>query len=303
MAYGPLDGSAAAPMLLPPPAALRAAPGLGAGLAASPPASLLGVEALSAMIAAALAGRDVAPPGLEPKVDANEALYAQPAVLATGGDRGGPSPRTEAKLPARWWTTAVGCACPISGFPIAMLPYPPFRLRTNPKCASPHRFVDGKHLALQVIVTGVFEACGRPLDRSDVEALDDHIAKCKLGAYRPGRALLLARAAMSLEVSPEERAGSHRALARYVAGARAELQRLCRIQNNRVSQFAGDRVRAPARLSPQSTPLASSPFPPGASQHMRLSTSAEARRFCRTVSMASLSSDVERAPIGVTSAR
>jgi len=139
-----------------------------------------------------------------------------------------PAVPTWDRSPAQWWTRlALSCTCPISGVPIATLPYPPFRLRADPRRPDPRRLVDGKHLALQIIVTGVFEVGGLPLDRSDIEALDGHNARQEPGAHSVDGALLLARAAISPEASPQERAWSHIALSRYVASAWAELQGLC----------------------------------------------------------------------------
>lgn len=206
--------------------------------------------------------RPEAPPGL-----AVPPTPSEPFCEPTAVDRQGAAPAPEHKARSapgpcgsgrgagratRWWTEEeVSFVCPISGFPIAMLPYPPFRFRLDPRRSTPHRLVDGKHLALQLIVSGVFEACGRPLDRSDIEAIDEHIARCKLGAYRPGRALVLAREAT--EASPQERAASHRALTCLVAGARAELEKLRRIQRNRVAQQAG---AVPTRWSERPSPEA-----------------------------------------------
>ena len=72
----------------------------------------------------------------------------------------------------------------------------------DPARPAPHRLVDGKFLALSCIVTGRYFA-GRELQTSDIGALDDYIHRCKLGPYRPGRALTLAGAAKS--GSPEQR--------------------------------------------------------------------------------------------------
>ncbi|CAE7727809.1 unnamed protein product, partial [Symbiodinium sp. CCMP2456] len=82
--------------------------------------------------------------------------------------------------------------CPLTNFPIQLLPYPPFKLRTEPSKQSPHTLVDGKFLALQLIANG---RCGpgiRELLPADLTALDEYIQRCKLGPFRPGVARGLA---------------------------------------------------------------------------------------------------------------
>lgn len=171
---------------------------------------------------------------------------------------------------ARWWTKAeVPLLCPVTGFPVEMLPYPPFRFRMDPRRATPHRLVDGKSLALQLIVTGRFNACGRDLDYSDVEALDDYICRCKLGSYRPGKALALAREAVSCEATLMERAQARLALERLTTAAWAELEKLRRIQQSRLAQLPhraageGSRCRVPlsAHLFGQEASEAPAPRP------------------------------------------
>lgn len=137
----------------------------------------------------------------------------------------------------RWWTRPqMPLLCPLTRFPVCLLPYPPFKLRIDPKRSSPHRLVDGKFLALQIIVTGRFVACGRELQASDISALDDHIHRCKLGPHRPGRAASLAREALEAELI-EQRARAAEELECCVAAARAELGKLRRIQENRLIQI------------------------------------------------------------------
>lgn len=137
----------------------------------------------------------------------------------------------------RWWTRPqMPLLCPLTRFPICLLPYPPFKLRVDPKRSSPHRLVDGKFLAMQIIVTGRFVACGRELQSSDISALDDHIHRCKLGPHRPGRVAILAREAVEAE-SVDQRARAAEELEHCVSAAKAELGKLRRIQENRLIQI------------------------------------------------------------------
>lgn len=120
--------------------------------------------------------------------------------------------------------------CPLTHFPIALLPYPPFKFRVYPKRSSPSRLVDGKSLAMQIIVSGCLVVCHRELEPSDIEALDQYVHRCKLGPFRPSRALELSKRAVS---------GQHEAakeLQRFRAAARTELGKLRRIQENRLHE-------------------------------------------------------------------
>ncbi|CAE7809309.1 RHBDL3 [Symbiodinium sp. CCMP2456] len=137
----------------------------------------------------------------------------------------------------RWWTRpSAPLLCPLSGFPTCLLPYPPFKLRVDPTRSAPHRLVDGKYLAMTCIVTGRFVACGRELQTSDISALDDYIHRCKLGPYRPGRAVVLMQQAASSPTA-EQRDSATQELERFVASARAELGKVRRIQENRLTQI------------------------------------------------------------------
>jgi len=141
---------------------------------------------------------------------------------------------------ARWWTVlqeGVPLLCPLTRFPICLLPYPPFKLRVDPKHPSPHRLVDGKFLAMRCIVTGQFEACGRDLQNSDISALDDYVHRCKLGQYRPGRVAVLTKDA-SDGTTAEQRSKASKELERLVDAARAEIAKLRRIQENRFLQIS-----------------------------------------------------------------
>lgn len=86
----------------------------------------------------------------------------------------------------RWWTEMKE-VCPLSAFPVKLLPYPPFKFQGTDGI----RYVDGTYLVLQVLVTWRFEALGRALTMEDVSALDNYMKRCKQGRYRLARALEL----------------------------------------------------------------------------------------------------------------
>mmetsp|Transcript_201 Transcript_201/g.484 ORF Transcript_201/g.484 Transcript_201/m.484 type:complete len:639 (-) Transcript_201:260-2176(-) len=92
----------------------------------------------------------------------------------------------------RWWSQ-LRDVCPVSGFPVGLLPYPPFKLHVRPAgTAKPiSRFVDGPFLVLSMLVSWKFEALGCPLTVSDITALDTYMKRCKLGPFRIGYALEL----------------------------------------------------------------------------------------------------------------
>ncbi|CAK8999012.1 unnamed protein product [Durusdinium trenchii] len=85
----------------------------------------------------------------------------------------------KAESDCRWWTRVrQPLVCPLTNFPIRLLPYPPFKLRCDPQKPSPHTLVDGKFLAMQLIVNG--KASGiRELTESDIHALDGYMQRCK----------------------------------------------------------------------------------------------------------------------------
>lgn len=137
----------------------------------------------------------------------------------------------------RWWSRpGLPLLCPVSEFPICLLPYPPFKLRVNPERAHPHRLVDGKFLAMQIIVTGRFEICGRTLVESDMVAIDEYTHRCKLGPYRLSRFLQLSRGIAAAKM-PQPRAQAALELERFQDAARGELGKLRRIQENRLLQI------------------------------------------------------------------
>eukprot|EP00448_Togula_jolla_P000166 CAMPEP_0170608262 /NCGR_PEP_ID=MMETSP0224-20130122/21493_1 /TAXON_ID=285029 /ORGANISM="Togula jolla, Strain CCCM 725" /LENGTH=598 /DNA_ID=CAMNT_0010933481 /DNA_START=30 /DNA_END=1823 /DNA_ORIENTATION=+ len=99
-----------------------------------------------------------------------------------------------APTPFRWWTE-VSEVCPLSGFPINLLPYPPFKYQVR-KAGSKEsvHLIDGLFLVLQVLASWHFEALGRDLTSNDIEALDLYVKRCKLGPFRLGRAVQMQKA-------------------------------------------------------------------------------------------------------------
>jgi hypothetical protein len=136
----------------------------------------------------------------------------------------------------RWWASS-NLPCPLSNFPICLLPYPPFKLRVHPRKIVPHKWVDGKFLGLMVIASCQMNACGRALQSTDVESLDEYMHRCKLGTCRPGRAVRLEKEANAPGRSEEERQQSTNDLNGLRAYARAELVKLRRVQQRRHMRF------------------------------------------------------------------
>lgn len=88
----------------------------------------------------------------------------------------------------RWWAD-LSDLCPLSGFPIAHLPYPPFKLQVAK--GQGHNFFDGQFLMLHILSSFSFEISGRSLTQQEIQALDGHVKKCKLSPFRLSRALEL----------------------------------------------------------------------------------------------------------------
>ena len=162
-----------------------------------------------------------------------------------GRSRGSGPPRT---LEKRWWTRSHTAAlmCPLTNFPIQLLPYPPFKLCSEPEPSkqSPggpgahgaHTLLDGKFLALQLIVHGRSGPGIRELLPSDLTALDLYIQRCKLGPFRPGAARNLAEEMHTAPTQAErERAATD--LHKLRAKTRSEMGKLRRIQENRLAQL------------------------------------------------------------------
>jgi len=145
----------------------------------------------------------------------------------------------------RWWAQAnASMTCPLSGFPISMLPYPPFKFHM--RSGSEHRkespmLVDGPFLVLQVLTTWNFDVLGRPLLVADVASLDSYMKRCKLGPFRLGRAMELLAAGTN---------ESHRELSDLQAQAKRKLDNLRHVQNfRRIRNDQGQQGTATTRPS------------------------------------------------------
>lgn len=92
---------------------------------------------------------------------------------------------------SRWWTE-VSEVCPLTGFPVQLLPYPPFKFHVSASGGGEAaQLIDGPFLVLKVLSTWRFEALGRPLTPVDIRAIDAYMKRCKLGPFRLGRAIEL----------------------------------------------------------------------------------------------------------------
>jgi hypothetical protein len=142
----------------------------------------------------------------------------------------------------RWWTRlGQTLFCPLTNFPIHLLPYPPFKFRLDPEQPAPNKLIDGKFLAMQVIVKGRIEVCGRKIGAFDIAELDQYMQRCKLGGLRPSRAFALMRQAAAPQASPEHRKMASQDLESFTRQARYEMGKLRRIQEKRLSQAFEDR--------------------------------------------------------------
>jgi len=77
------------------------------------------------------------------------------------------------------------------------------------------------------------EACGRLLQQCDIKDIDDYIHRCKLGPFRPGKAMALAKVVETAK-EPEQKKKAMQELKQFRAAARAELGKLRRIQESRL---------------------------------------------------------------------
>lgn len=155
-----------------------------------------------------------------------------------------------AEKSSRWWTTPrFPAICPFSGFPINLLPYPPFKLRQCSSNPNPNSLVDGKFFALLMISIGSINVNGRYLELSEVDALGKHIQRCKLGPHRPDIALSLAKKACDATLPENERAEAVQALGKMRSAARSELGKLKCIQEQRLFQLHDQLTSSDAGLT------------------------------------------------------
>lgn len=142
-----------------------------------------------------------------------------------------------ASRPDHWWKDIASQElCPLTGFPLSLLPYPPFRFRLDPNNPENCQSVDAKYLVLQVIASGNLEACGRNLVDSDVVALDQHMRRCNLGRFRLSNLIKLQKDVAGAQ-SSEERALAQQVLLSEQENARKQFRKLQHIQNHRLKDM------------------------------------------------------------------
>mmetsp|Transcript_113001 Transcript_113001/g.292171 ORF Transcript_113001/g.292171 Transcript_113001/m.292171 type:complete len:259 (-) Transcript_113001:104-880(-) len=129
----------------------------------------------------------------------------------------------------RWWNES-SHICPVSGFPVNMLPYPPFKFRVGKE--GRQYFIDGKFLALQLIVGERALVQDHELQPIDVRALDSYMRRNKLGQHRPSRLAELVKAVAA--GNSADRARAQEKLRHFRAEAHKALGRLRRIQTMRL---------------------------------------------------------------------
>eukprot|EP00746_Dinoflagellata_sp_MGD_P142848 gnl/MRDRNA2_/MRDRNA2_75758_c0_seq1.p1 gnl/MRDRNA2_/MRDRNA2_75758_c0~~gnl/MRDRNA2_/MRDRNA2_75758_c0_seq1.p1 ORF type:complete len:573 (+),score=93.28 gnl/MRDRNA2_/MRDRNA2_75758_c0_seq1:55-1773(+) len=159
-----------------------------------------------------------------------------PVESADGGRQSTCPPQQQASGPDHWWKDLSSEECAITGFPLSMLPYPPFHFRMDPNDPESCKAVDAKFLVLQVMATGEFKACGRNLVDSDVAALDQHVRRCNLGRFRLGNFLRLQNN-VTEACSAEERALALSALRSEQEDARKQFRKLQHIQSHRLKDL------------------------------------------------------------------
>lgn len=129
----------------------------------------------------------------------------------------------------RWWTRLTDLQCPITNFPIHMLPYPPYKLRAPDSSTV---LVDGKCLVLKVIVHGDVETCGRKLDVKELNSLDMYMKRCKHGMHCSARAAAL-RCELSKAGNGPHAKEMATELSKIASDAMQLLRKLERIQSSR----------------------------------------------------------------------
>lgn len=176
------------------------------------------------------------------KADAESVSEADALVISAiskmmAKDQWRQTPKRRNTSNSRWWSQSQApLLCPLTHFPICLLPYPPFKLRVDANKPFPHKLVDGKYLAMQLVVDSNFMACGRELQSSDLEALDEYIHRCKLGTWRPSRAQALKKEVANA-MSQQQCMEAAYKLEHLRMGAQSELDRLARIQGNRLREL------------------------------------------------------------------
>jgi hypothetical protein len=149
----------------------------------------------------------------------------------------------QASGPDHWWKDLSTEECALTGFPLSLLPYPPFHFRMDPNDPDTCQGVDAKYLVLQVMATGEFKACGRDLVESDIAALDQHVRRCNLGRFRLSNFIRLQNNVIQAR-SVEERASAQNALRSEQEDARKQFRKLQHIQNHRMKDLKKGKAKA-----------------------------------------------------------
>lgn len=157
----------------------------------------------------------------------------------------------------RWWLE-VEDVCALSGFPVKLLPYPPFKLQTGPRGpVDSTQLVDGVYLVLQVLATWNFSVLGVRLAASTISAIDTYMKRCKLGPFRLAHALELSNRGTP-EAREELRELRERAAHRF-----KNVQEIQRIRHGKKNQ----KRKKPQQLLQQQQPQhAAQKFPPQVQQ-------------------------------------
>jgi len=141
-----------------------------------------------------------------------------------------------------WWrrpSASMPLLCPLTGFPICFLPYPPFKVHVDGNPLSSRRFVDGKFLAMRCIMTGQLTgkfANGQDVSFFDIGALDAYIRRCKLGQCRTSDAAALTQEVM-YGATAEDRKKATQELERFTLHICDELKKLQHIQTSRLQMI------------------------------------------------------------------
>lgn len=192
----------------------------------------------------------------DPRKDANGSFSRQRAKKIMGQEVARLALKMSSKN-NRWWATSrKPLTCPLSHFPISLLPYPPFKLWVQDEGPNPHILVDGKFLALHLISTGNLRVNGRYLQPAEVNALEWYIHRCKLGNYRPEHAMTLADIAANPALSCAERQQASQELQQLRSIAKWEFAKLKYVQEQRLKQVhrkltagKGIHIKEPKRSS------------------------------------------------------
>mmetsp|Transcript_150477 Transcript_150477/g.464301 ORF Transcript_150477/g.464301 Transcript_150477/m.464301 type:complete len:196 (+) Transcript_150477:527-1114(+) len=136
------------------------------------------------------------PPSIEASGAPERSCGARPRRRAACGTPpeagGGPRRPEREKAPSTVWWKQVDDLCPISGFPVKLLPYPPFKLQADPRTVGTGtHLVDGFFLVVKAIAELSFQALGKSLTKLDIEALDQYTRRCRLGRFRLGEVIRL----------------------------------------------------------------------------------------------------------------